>query len=248
MGFAEVREKIDQKDDKGFGVLTAMPGVLHEFKGEGLSKSGSPYKKVSIKDDAGELHNVTLRGTLPGPDLVNQRAQFSLSAFTGQRPGGGDYIGYSGFWDSRAQVEAPARPPAGRSEHKQKEKVDWDAKDLRMARMSGLNNATRLVCLLAELQKDTGISPQNIIEVADEFVRYIYKQQPVTDAQEQQTDHINVLSAILGQLKPPEGREIDPDAVADLLLLTNNGKMPTDMAEVPKLVKWLNDNIKKVLV
>lgn len=55
-----------------------------------------------------------------------------------------------------------------------KEDVDWDAKDLRMARMSGLNNATRLVCLIAEASKDIQPDPKFVMATAEIFVRYIY--------------------------------------------------------------------------
>lgn len=139
MNFEQIRTIIDQKDEKGWPRTLAMFGVIHEFKGEGMSDNKKPFKKVSIKDDAGELHNVTLRGTLPDITLLNKRAAFNLSAFNGDYQGQ-PYIGYSGFWDSRAQVaqEAAQQPQEGqasagsaRTTHQPqkaaKPEVDWTA-------------------------------------------------------------------------------------------------------------------------
>lgn len=51
--------------------------------------------------------------------------------------------------------------------------VDWDAKDLRNARMNGLNNATALVCLMGDLTEEASI--EMCERIANRFVAYIYK-------------------------------------------------------------------------
>jgi len=94
------------------GQMITMFGTIVEFKGEGVNpKSQKPYKKVAITDDSGVKHNVTLRGNLPDPSLLNQRAQFSLNSYQGNHQGQ-PYTGYSGFWNNQAQV-APQGQPSG---------------------------------------------------------------------------------------------------------------------------------------
>ncbi len=72
----------------------------------------------------------------------------------------------------------------GRSQPAQGQKpdkpVDWDAKDFRYARMNGLSNATRLICLIAEADKDFANSGGDALvsfvkKTANIFVEYIYK-------------------------------------------------------------------------
>ncbi len=83
-----------------------MPGKIVEFKGEGINQtSGKPWKKVNIVDDNNEKHQVTLRGTLPGPEMIEQRAEFAISTFQGNSPQHGAYQGFSGFWNNDAQVQ-----------------------------------------------------------------------------------------------------------------------------------------------
>jgi len=94
------------------GQMVTMFGTIVEFKGEGVNpKSQKPYKKVAITDDSGVKHNVTLRGNLPDPSLLNQRAQFSLDSYQGNYQGQ-PYTGYSGFWNNQAQV-APQGQTSG---------------------------------------------------------------------------------------------------------------------------------------
>ncbi len=116
MNFATIRTIIDQKADNGYAVTMPMWGTITEFKGEGLSSSNKPWKKVVIQDDNGEKHNVTLRGTLPGPQVMNQRCQFDLSAYAGQLSDGQSYTGYSGFWKHGAQAgqQGQQAPPQAR--------------------------------------------------------------------------------------------------------------------------------------
>ena len=126
--FQAVREIIDQKNEAGFPETLAMVGVIKEFKGEGINeKTSKPYKKVSIKDDSGELHNVTLRGTLPSVSLAGQRAQFSISSYNGSYDNK-SYIGYSGFWNDKVDVQQQStqQAPSQASEDKKSESSSID--------------------------------------------------------------------------------------------------------------------------
>lgn len=109
MNFAQARTIIGQKNERNYPQTVPMYGVIHEFKGEGVNPNTSkPYKKVSIKDEAGELHNVTLRGTLPDASLVNQRLQFDIYAYAGTHDSQ-PYTGYAGLWNNNQQAR-PATP------------------------------------------------------------------------------------------------------------------------------------------
>jgi hypothetical protein len=100
MNFATVKQANGQNVN--------MPGKIVEFKGEGINQtSGKPWKKVNIIDDNNEKHQVTLRGTLPGPEMTEQRGEFAISTFQGNSPQHGAYQGFSGFWNSDAQVQPP---------------------------------------------------------------------------------------------------------------------------------------------
>lgn len=87
-------------------------------------------------------------------------------------PQGGQWTPPAGQHPSQNQPQAPPQAAQGAKASKD---VDWDAKDLRMARMSGLNNATKLICLLAEMTKnDDSLNVSHVKGVAAEFVDYIY--------------------------------------------------------------------------
>ena len=76
------------------------------------------------------------------------------------------------YADQTSSQRSP-QAPSQAAESSKKENVDWE--DLRMARMSSLNNATRLICLLAEMNKDaTFCSTDTIKATAAEMVDYIY--------------------------------------------------------------------------
>jgi len=71
--------------------------------------------------------------------------------------------------------QASQGPPQQAQQPNSKKDVDWDAKDLRMARECALKSATSLVCTLAELtQKSIGLDAPRIKGVAELFVDYIY--------------------------------------------------------------------------
>ena len=125
MNFAQV-------DQTPMNENVQMMGTILEFKGEGINQtSGKPWKKVTITD-GNVKHQVTLRGTLPGPEMLNRPASFSISRFQGNSPQHGAYTGYSGFWNANAQVmpQSPVQPtirpylPEPISSNKKE--PDWD--------------------------------------------------------------------------------------------------------------------------
>ncbi len=170
-----------QQIEQANGNLVQMFGILTEIGGLQYTPQQKAKAICKIKDDTGVEHKVHIyqgKGQLPGPSQFNQRCQFNLSTFQGNYQGQ-PYTGYSGFWQGDAQVNQSTpqntsqAPPRASPRPKATKDVDWDAKDLRMARMSGLNNATRLMCLLAEMSKEE-VSADIIKECAAEFVDYIY--------------------------------------------------------------------------
>lgn len=172
-----------QQVEQGNGNLVQMFGTFTEIGGLQYTPQQKAKAVCKIRDDAGVIHNVHIyqgNGQLPQPAQSNQRCQFNLSTFQGtykNKP----YTGYSGFWQGDVQVNqsTPQQPPQTPSQAPQStnstKDVDWDAKDLRNARMNGVNNATALICLLAEMARDSNIaSTENIKKVASEYVDYIY--------------------------------------------------------------------------
>lgn len=82
-----------------FGTFVEVGGVQYtpQQKAKAICK---------IRDATGVSHNVHIyqgTGELPIPENLNQRYQFSLSSFEGNYQGK-PYTGYSGFWNSNAQV------------------------------------------------------------------------------------------------------------------------------------------------
>ena len=92
-----------------------MCGQIVEFKGEGVGRTGKPWKKVVVEDMERERHTVTMRGNLPPATALNQQAQFTISTYQGtfqNQP----YIGYSGFCDvlpnyGQPSPQAASYPP-----------------------------------------------------------------------------------------------------------------------------------------
>lgn len=77
----------------------------------------------------------------------------------------------------KARVEsgnAPQNVPQATGGQKTSGDVDWDAKDLRMARMNALTNATRLVCLMTEVGEKESPDLRLITTLANSIVDYIY--------------------------------------------------------------------------
>jgi len=164
MNFAAVRN--------ANGERVAMSAVANRIDGTTFIPSGSAKQDCLFTDTTGEQQKVTIwqgKRSALATNKVGQTVHIDISCKVS-----GSYTNYGGFWRAAQQPQGQARPPAGPPQQKQEEKVADTAKDLRDARMSGLNNATRIVCLLAEMQKDINVSPQHIKEVAAEFVHFIY--------------------------------------------------------------------------
>ena len=142
---------------------------------------------VTLRDIGGNQMAVTIQTKyekgLCTPTMVGAKASWRLKWYGGQR--GKQLVGYcldklpeSGQATPQNAPQAPSQAVQASNAPKD---VDWDAKDLRMARMSGLNNATRLICLLAETTKDIELRPDDreslvnlVKEASAELVHYIY--------------------------------------------------------------------------
>ena len=227
-----------QQVQQANGQNVTMFGAITEFKGEGINpNSGKPFKKVTIVDANNEKHTVTLRGTLPDLSIQGQRTQFDISTYSGNYQGQ-PYTGYSGFWKSTAQVNQQPQPTApqqaqqGPSQPAQKpndtQKVDWDAKDLRNARMNSLNNATLFITKLAEVtQNATWLSREQISKVANSFVDYIYNglmptekytQKPQTEVENVKANssdalQLDIKNPITGVTNPQDIRGMEEEQV-----------------------------------
>ena len=172
------------------GTNVIMSGQIVEFKGEGVGKTGKPWKKVVVEDMERERHTVTIRGNLPGPDALNQPAQLTLSVYAGTYQGQ-PYTGYSGFCDlmpnygqPTQQVPAPAPQaapqaapaPYSRQPVAKKDGPDWDAKDERIVRQNTLNRAVELYLHTANPEA-WPLSVQDEAQIclqAEKFRDYVY--------------------------------------------------------------------------
>lgn len=121
------------------GQNVTMFGTFNEIGGVSLTQNKKQVCKCQLIDDNGEKHLVRLYGTMPGPALLGQRQQFTLSTYSGKTQQGQPYTGYSGFWNDKAQVapqntqQAPPQPAQGTNYQppapQGKKEPDWDAID-----------------------------------------------------------------------------------------------------------------------
>jgi hypothetical protein len=84
------------------GNLVAMLATVVELGNQKLNINQKPIQSVKLTDDTGEQHTVTInkgKGSLLDGSALGQRLAFNLSTYQGQQG-----ICYSGFWNSRAQV------------------------------------------------------------------------------------------------------------------------------------------------
>lgn len=153
--------------------MLARFGANIEF---GQTQNQKPKCTVKLTDANNETHKVHLYGTLPTAAMCTQRAEFLISAFDGQGQQG-SYVGYSGFWDSRATVVQTGQQQGSQTTNSQEaaKPVDWDGKELREHRGYALHDACTILIALAELnQTAQGMSPQLAMEMAELFVKYRY--------------------------------------------------------------------------
>jgi len=93
------------------------------------------------------------------------------------------YLDYGKIQSQQQTAQNAAKSPQNALQSTNNKKdVDWDAKELRDARINALNNATKLVCLIAESNKEYTDNPADdptlltlIEKSAEVLVNYIYK-------------------------------------------------------------------------
>lgn len=177
-----------QAVNQGNGGLVVMNGTIAELGVQKLNKKGNPYMSVKIADTTGEKHSVTIQAGktgLPNASMLGKLCVFALSTYQGQNG-----IAYSGFCNGLA-VQNPVNPTQQQYQQTMQQRlkpqtqqpvpqtdkaiVDWEAKDMRMARMCALNNATLFVTTFAELLgKPEECTPAAIKAVFSTFVDLIY--------------------------------------------------------------------------
>ena len=112
------------------GSLVAIFATVAEVGASKLNVNQKPIQSVTLTDDNGEQHKATINkgnGQLLDSNALGQRLAFNLSTYQGQHG-----VGYSGFWNSRAQVNqegqtTPPKPPQAPSRAPESPKPDWDA-------------------------------------------------------------------------------------------------------------------------
>lgn len=112
MNFAQIRNAMGQKDPAKpqYELKVTMLATFQNINDITFTQNQKQTCLVKLQDDAGESHNVHLYGTLPTAAMNGLRAEFNLSAFSGQGQKG-QYTGYSGFWNDRARVNQQAQAP-----------------------------------------------------------------------------------------------------------------------------------------
>ena len=132
---------------------------------------------VTIVDLTGYEANITFQTQYPESLLtaanVGQPATWRLKWYSSH--GKSFIVGYPTTIAKPTQnaQQAPQNAPQSTNAP---EKVDWDAKDLRNARMNALNNATAMLVACAEVSNNiaTWLGIDKIKQTASEFVDYIY--------------------------------------------------------------------------
>jgi len=181
------------------GTNVIMIGQIVEFKGEGVGKTGKPWKKVVVEDMERERHTVTIRGNLPPVDALNKSAQFTLSVYDGTTYQGQPYVGYSGFCDvlpnynqqspapplrqpapqsqyPRQQQQSPAPPYPRRQQSPPQKAPNWEAKDERIVRQNTLNRSVELY-IQSDGDFSWPIDDTSFVQIcllAEKFRDYVY--------------------------------------------------------------------------
>jgi len=140
------------------GNSVTMFGTFHEIGGVSLTQNQKQVCKCQIMDDNGEKHLVRLYGTMPSPAFLGQRQQFTLSTYSGKTQQGQPYNGYSGFWNSNAQVASQDARQAPQNAL-QSTKSQSEGRNTSIERQC----AFKAACNRA---KGTDMEPSNIIELA----------------------------------------------------------------------------------
>lgn len=207
MNFQTVDESPQNQNITMFAALISWEGIS-------FSANQKKYLTCKLQDDDGVKHTCRIyegKDQIPDESRLGQRLEFSISWYSGtsQR---GKYTGYSGFWNSNAQVNQPTPPqgpggpeppPLRRQQAPQQPaqatrtplvnwetkapQVDWDAKDLRIARMNALTNATAIFTLMKDVLSNLGNqSPDGVAQAvqntAELYIKYIYEGPPKPEA------------------------------------------------------------------
>ena len=111
MNFETVRRAMGQKDPQNpqYDMKVTMFATFVNIEGITFTKNQKQTCLVKLQDDNGEAHNVHLYGEMPPGNLQNTRAEFNISAFSGQSQRG-PYTGYQGFWNNRVTVRQDQAP------------------------------------------------------------------------------------------------------------------------------------------
>jgi len=181
------------------GALVTMTGCLMEIGALKTNSKGNPYASCKVMDSTGVTHSVTINAGktgLPTVVLLGKPCIFALQTYQGQNG-----LRFSGFCNGLASQNSvtPQFSPQPTPQFSQqqayrqnmqqrlqtpqnmpqpaphKPEPDWDAKDLRMAKMNALTNATNLITTLAELMgKPEECTPANVKVIAMTFVDFVY--------------------------------------------------------------------------
>lgn len=196
MNFNLVRQAEGKMDGKYQAKIT-MYGVPNPIGAVQYNpKTGKPFQQVTITDDAGETNKVKILGGKMGDACIDRRLVFDIAPnpFEGK-------MYYQGFWNDRVAV-APAKvgvkasgsPQGAKSPAVQGQTTpqpDWDAKDLRIARMCALNNAVEKQVIMADISKDLNkVTSLKVIETAEEMLEWIYLPKE-TELEKQAGDLLN---------------------------------------------------------
>ena len=169
------------------------PGTFQQMRATATKfdvKQGDfgPYALGTLKDELGDEEKV-LFAVKKGETLVDACCAMELGiwAIRYDANTGKFKAYYNGSVAKQLQngQQAPSQP-AQSTNYQQptpqgKKEPDWDAKDLRMARMNSLTNSTKLICLIAEAHKDIDVMGKDreglvnlVTQTADIILHYIY--------------------------------------------------------------------------
>lgn len=169
------------------------PGKFHEMRATATRfdvKTGKfgTYALGAIKDELGNEEDV-LFAVKKGDTLVDAATAKQLCLWAVRYDANdGNYKAYFNSTVAKQLQDTSQNPPqpAQATNHQQpapqgKKEPDWEAKDLRMARMNSLTNSTKLICLMAEANKDIDITGKDreglvnlVTQTADILLHYIY--------------------------------------------------------------------------
>lgn len=150
------------------GWVDFMAEVTEVKETKSRTKKNKLMAKVRLKDETDEIGAwlyVDGQQFWPGQVVV---ANGMLKEYKDVR-----YLDYATVKSVKEGTPQAPQKPAGKPNSKQDV---WDAKDKRMARMSGLKDAAMVLCAIAEANKDFAayLTREKVTEMSEYFVNYIY--------------------------------------------------------------------------